>query len=111
MFLDKVWLRIRGELLTLREDLSAGDDLRERARSLLRRLEAALGGVGQESEAEESQSLSQHPEESRRDIGPSNIESLREIEREWEDLRERRDQAREPDGNMGPSSPNPRRLG
>jgi hypothetical protein len=111
MFLDKLWLRIRGELLTLREDLSAGDDLRDKARTLLDRLEAALGDAGGQTEQKSHERVAQRSRESEAEIRPSDMQSLREIEVEWEKLRQRKDNGPRPEADEGPAPPNPRRLG
>jgi len=46
MFLDKVWLRIKGELLVLRENLTRKDDQREKAEGLPEKLEQLLNRTG-----------------------------------------------------------------
>jgi len=43
MLLDKLWLRIKGEFLLLKEDMASGDDLREKAETFLDKLEGLLG--------------------------------------------------------------------
>lgn len=45
MFLDKLWVRIKGELLVLREDLTRKDDQREKAEKLPDKLEWLLGRI------------------------------------------------------------------
>jgi hypothetical protein len=42
MLLDKLWIRIRGELLTLKEDLFERGELRQKAEDFLERLEQKL---------------------------------------------------------------------
>ena len=46
MLLDKLWVRIKGEFLSLKEDVSAGEDLKEKAELLLRKLEERMGFSG-----------------------------------------------------------------
>jgi len=90
MFLDKLWVRIKGELLTLRDDLSSSSDLRDKAAVLLARLEHALAS----QEAEERE----HP-------------SLEQIRRESEEVLRLREERPERSKNPESPAPNPRKLG
>ena len=44
MFLDRLWVRIRGQLLTLKEDLFERGELRQKAEDFLGKLEEKLEG-------------------------------------------------------------------
>lgn len=106
MFLEKLWLRLRGELLKLKEDLDAETDLREKAATLLETLERRLSAA----EDRGSQSLQRSRNADDRDR-PPDLTSLRDIEKEWEDLRRAREEKREePEAREG-STTNPRKLG
>jgi len=105
MFLEKLWLRLRGELLTFKEDLDAETDLRDKAATLLERLEKRLRGSegpdSQRQRTEKADAGNQLPE----------LTSLRDIEKEWEELRRaRQEKHEEPEPREDPKT-NPRKLG
>jgi hypothetical protein len=90
MFLDKLWVRIKGELLIMKDDLASSGDLRDKAAILLARLEHAL--ASQEAEQRESPNLEQ-------------------IRSESEELMKLRQEETERSKNPQSPAPNPRKLG
>lgn len=126
MFLDKLWLRIKGELLTLKEDISESGDLRERAERLLQRMEERLNRSGvmpsrESGIAHRSSGLpgkgeldSDHPGSETRhfeDAESPELSTFPEIEREWEELMRRRKQKPASGQEEESPPPNPRTLG
>jgi hypothetical protein len=111
MFLDKLWLRIRGELLTLKEDFSSGDDLRERAANLLEKLEHRISGEDIDYRATGSGVDSGHSQRGAHTVGRSDPPSLEDLEKEWDDLKKQRDASSADSEESGPPPPNPRELG
>lgn len=123
MFLEKLWLRIRGELLLLKEDLTGEGELRERAENFLQKLERRLRAEDLSDEARSDpliriDAVKRKMEEARlkvRDQGLTGQEtdrpSLDELEQAWEELKKLRDDKRRlsPEGKEPP--PNPRKLG
>lgn len=111
MFLDKLWLRIRGELLTLKEDFTSSEDLRDKAADLLNRLEHRVSGkdLGPETDARGEASR----EASRRSQESTDVEaqSLEDLKREWEDLKNRTTGSAQEAEESEPPPPNPRQLG
>ena len=107
MFLEKLWLRLRGELLAFKEDFGDDTDLREKAERLLEKLETRL----RTTEAEGSRWQKQRGA-SEDELGePPGPESLRAIEKEWQDLQKQRRQQQPKPETAEPSEPNPRKLG
>lgn len=107
MFFDKLLVRIRGELLTLREDLAAEEDLRGRAELLLRRLEERLGGSEVNPAGQASDRLSNGPEH---ETNPVRTGVPADLKKEWEDLMKRKAEKKVHPGDDAPP-PNPRELG
>ena len=105
MFLEKLWLRLRGEILALKEDLTAEMDLRDKAATLLETLERRVSGTDAQESQRPAERESDRPERS------ADPMSLRDIEKEWEDLRRERDKSRQEPGARESSGPNPRQLG
>ncbi len=52
MFLGKLWVRLRGELLTLRDDLTGEGELRGRSREFLEKVERSLNAPDFRADAE-----------------------------------------------------------
>ena len=111
MFLDKLWLRIRGELLTLKEDFSSEEDLRARAADLLNKLEDRVSGRhvkprtdGRERDSQERLGHVVNP------VKPE-MQSMEDLQSEWEDLKRRRDGSTGKVEEPEPPPPNPRELG
>jgi hypothetical protein len=109
MFLDKLWVRIRGELLSLREDASAGDDLRARAYELLERMQDHSLRAGRDEPAVD-EGLLRIPKEASHPEHPRS-RSLADLERDWQELMRQRDKQKARPAEPGMPSPNPRRLG
>jgi len=111
MFLDKLWLRIKGELIILREDLSAGADIREKAAILLDKLEQRLNLPDLGSpRSDEEQRASRSVEQASESEGKSSS-SLDDIQREWQELAKQKDEPKISDDEDQHPPPNPRTLG
>jgi hypothetical protein len=106
MLLDKLWVRIKGEFLSLKEDVSAAEDIKEKAELLLKKLEQRLGLAERGIDPTESD----RTRNSIRDRGIDQ-ESLREIERQWDELMQRKDREQAEPKQETPTKPNPRTLG
>jgi hypothetical protein len=120
MLLDKLWVRIRGEFLALKEDLSGEGDVRQRAEQFLDKLERRLGEACHgEAPAQNidarlaavSRKLDEaSPGEAlrtTRDDAPT----LEELHEACEELRRLRSQPPGDAPDDSAPSPNPRRLG
>jgi len=105
MLLDKLWVRIRGSLLSLKDDFSLGEDMRRKAEELLAKLDLGAEtepSASRNEDALKSRQLSQ-PQKDR-------TASLEEIRQEWEDLL-RQQQEGKGGSSDAPQRPNPRKLG
>ncbi|MEW6136982.1 MAG: hypothetical protein AB1733_02035 [Thermodesulfobacteriota bacterium] len=102
MFLEKLWVRLRGELIAFRDDMRSEKDLREKAEALLERVEKRLSGVSREGDERS---------EARSEVQEPDIQSLHQIQGEWEELRSRRERKHDHSEEAEPPPPNPRRLG
>ena len=111
MFFDKLWLRIRGELLALKEDFSAGTDIGDKAEALLNKLEKRINGFQSQTHQHESERLPHGTQSKNQSLEASELKSLREIEQEWEDLMRRRNEHKGTSHESESVRPNPRRLG
>jgi len=111
MFLDKLWMRIRGELLNLREDISAGDDLRDKAGILLDKLERRLDSSETVGRSDYPESLRTGHREEYRNAGEIRENSLGEIEQEWQELMRQKEKKKSATDEPEESAPNPRILG
>lgn len=118
MFFDKLWVRIKGDLLIMKDDLAAGENLRERATILLGRLEDLLRN--KESEGEDGAQEESHAEESSQGEMEStgtlaargrSDTALQNIRHEWEELVTLREGRQENSRDAQVPPPNPRRLG
>jgi len=118
MFFDKLWVRIKGDLLIIKDDLAAGENLRERAAILLARLEDLL--KSKESEEGEGTQKEHDAEKSTEDqmestgtlaASDTNHAALQRIHREWEELVKLRKEGQEDSEDSQNHPPNPRRLG
>jgi len=107
MFLEKLWLRLRGELLAFKEDFGDDKDLREKAERLLEKLETRLRATEAEGPQRQKQRGASEDE-----LGEApDPRSLRAIEEEWQDLQNQRRQQQPKPEATEPSEPNPRKLG
>jgi hypothetical protein len=115
MVIDKLWLRIKGELLTLRDDLSEGENLRARAEHLLQKLDEQFRQAptepGPSSEANAEQDRGQSSPETPVEAGKADPRSIGEIEEEWRELVRLRNGTKARPSPSEPPSPNPRKLG
>ncbi|MEJ2715673.1 MAG: hypothetical protein P8182_00800 [Deltaproteobacteria bacterium] len=123
MFLDKLWLRIRGELIVLKEDLTGEGALRERAEDFLEKLERRLSADDSTAEVRSDpltrlDAMKRKIDEARsegRDLEQANSStdrpSLDELERAWEELKKLREEKRRVSPEQEEPPPNPRRLG
>ncbi len=111
MFLDKLWLRIRGELLTLKEDLSAGDDIRERAANLLDRVEHRISGEDMDRHGKGGDAETRNHRYGADAGGHPDSRSLDELKKEWDVLKKQRDGSLGDLDEFEPPPPNPRQLG
>lgn len=107
MFLDKLWMRIKGELLNWQDDMSAGDDLRDKAAILLDKLERKLGSseIAVPSDYQESLRTAQRNGEAIQET------SLAEIEQEWQELMRQKEEKKTATDEPEELPPNPRTLG
>lgn len=109
MFFDKLWIRIKGELLALKEDDSVTEDLRAKAGKLLDHVQERVKGA--------QESLGHAPIDSNRERGRAEIRSqaeqrdLADIEEEWRKLAKDRDRQKKSAKEEKPLAPNPRQLG
>lgn len=120
MLLDKLWVRIRGEFLALKEDLSGEGDVRQKAEQFLDKLERRLGEACRGQAPVEDidarlAAVSRRLQE--RNAGESSsatydgAPTLEELHEAWEELRRLRSQHPGDAPDNPPPPPNPRRLG
>jgi hypothetical protein len=126
MLLDRLWIRIKGELLSLKEDIAGDTDLRSQAELLLDRLESRL--MLPSSEKDRSRDPAQRidtilkrmeeEQDTKADADTQNLQadrqehsSVREIEKIWDDFLEKRDERKGQTEDAKDDQPNPRRLG
>jgi hypothetical protein len=108
MLFDKLWVRIKGELLTFREDFPGAEEIREKGESLLRKLERQWGELRKVKD-EPGPGNAEAQAHSEKEI---HIEtSSQDIEREWDELMKLRDEKKRDCGNSEIKPPNPRTLG
>lgn len=111
MFFDKLWLRIRGELIALKEDFSAGTDIGDKAEALLNKLEKRLNGFQSQTRQHEGERSLAGTQSEHQTAEASELKSFREIEKEWEELMRRRNEHKGTSQESESVRPNPRRLG
>jgi hypothetical protein len=109
MFLEKLWLRIKGELILIREDLGAGRDIREKAELLLQKLENRLGFLTGAEKAQADRLDTSQGGSSEKETQAE--QSFREIEQEWQDLVKLREKEQRKSEGDKATPPNPRTLG
>jgi len=110
MFIEKLWVRIKGELLALTEDLSATQELRAKAGRLLDRIQERVAGgfpdptmPSRKDQGTGLTRVKEVPDETRREMAG--------IEEEWRDIANERDHQKEAGQEGAAPAPNPRRLG
>ena len=115
MVIDKLWLRIKGELLNLKDDLSEGENLRARAERLLQKLDEQLRPAQLESKTPSEANVQQDRErsepEAAKEVGETAPRSLQEIEAEWRELVRLRNETKAKPSDPESPWPNPRKLG
>ena len=120
MLLDKLWVRIRGEFLALKEDLSGEGDVRQQAEQFLDKLERRLGEAcrdevpSRDIEARLAAVSKKLEEGSTRESPVATCDdapTLEELHEAWEELRRLRNQRSEDASAEQAPPPNPRRLG
>ena len=106
MFLGKLWVRIKGEFLVAREDLSQGLDSRKTGKRFLKKIQTILKGETLERPEETSESSSNRREI--HDVVDENYhpKPIKEIEKALEELKKPQDEHED-----GAPNPNPRKLG
>ncbi|MFH0824172.1 MAG: hypothetical protein V2B18_15580 [Pseudomonadota bacterium] len=119
MFIDKLWVRIRGELLTLKDDYLDRDEIREKTETLLDRLDRLL----EETPPRDGEKGDLH---GRIDVMTNKIEraahktsaedeadapTRRELEQAWDELKSLREGTEREDSPSGSRPVNPRILG
>ena len=126
MILDRLWIRIRGGLLSLKEDIAGDTELRSQAEDFLANLEKRLKLPP--AEQDRSRDLTQRidaivkkiEEEQgpRADAVTQNLQtdrqeypSVREMEKMWDDYLKKRDERNRQTESAEDDGPNPRRLG
>ena len=114
MMIDKLWLRIKGELLTLKDDVSEGENLRARAERLLQKLDEHLGGTSapeRAAEGDEESDIKRSVAESSPIQERPTARSIQEIEEEWRKLVRLHNETKGTSSSADPPPPNPRKLG
>lgn len=111
MFLDKLWLRIKGELIILKEDLSAGADLRDKAAILLDKLEERLVASDLETQPTEGKTPTDRYAQKASESESADSGSLDDIQREWQELLKQKGESKDREDEEEPPPPNPRTLG
>ncbi len=125
MFFSKLWLRIKGELITLRQDLLNEGEIRQKALNVLEKIENSLRESGAEisrtSDAEkkleeiagklEEYSAQEQVAGSGRYLGDTEPPTARELEEAWNELKQSREGNSSSAGAGQDISPNPRKLG
>lgn len=110
MFFGKLWVRIKGELLALKEDDSVTEDLRARAGRLLDHVQERVTGAQERDRvtgvSDGEPSAEAHGEATRRTRA-----ELADIEEQWRKMADERDRQKNSDRNDQPLPPNPRQLG
>jgi len=126
MFLDRLWIRIRGGLLSLKEDLAGDADLRSQAEDFLEKLENRLNlspyergrsrdpadridAIVKKMEDEQESATATGAQDRQTDHNED--PSTREMERMWDDLLKKREKSKGQTDHEDDHHPNPRRLG
>jgi hypothetical protein len=107
MFFDKLWVRIKGELLTFRDDFAGAQEIREMGERLLQKLEGRLRGLAKGNQASHP-GEAQCGEYSEKEAQAS---SLHDIEREWDELLKLREDRKQDSEKSETTPTNPRTLG
>jgi hypothetical protein len=108
MLFDKLWVRIKGELLTLGEDFPGAQEIREKGERLLQKLERQWEELKKVKE-EPGSGNAEAQDHSAKEVQTET--SRQNIEREWDELMKLRDEEKRDSGNSEVTPPNPRILG
>jgi hypothetical protein len=108
MFFDKLWVRIKGGLLTFRDDFAGAQEIREKGELLLQKLESRLKDLTKGNQGPDS-SEAQSEEYSEKEAQASS--SLQDIEREWDELLKLREERKQDSEKSETTPTNPRTLG
>lgn len=125
MFIEKLWLRIKGELITLRRELLSEGEMREKALNVLEKLEKSLRESGAEiASTDDSEKkleeiagkLEQYSSKdgigsSSRVLGDKETPTARELRQAYDELKKSRDAAESGDSENHNVRRNPRKLG
>jgi len=111
MFLDKLWVRLRGEVIALKEEVSSSTDLRDKAESLLRKLEERLGAPQPERDASSEVEPEGRRVVERAEARAADSRALSDLKKELEELKKLRQPKEGEQHEAEPIKPNPRRLG
>lgn len=126
MFLGKLWVRLRGELLTLRDDLLGEGEIRGKAREFLQKLEDSLDAPDFRADPRKDpltrlDAVTKRMEEleraenSLRDPADPDERterlSVHELEEAWEELKRSRKNPKHNTQDRKDPPPNPRTLG
>jgi hypothetical protein len=115
MFWGKLWIKIKGDLFSLREDIASGGDLGQQAESFLDKLERRLGMTNFESHGSEDadariEAVAREIAQAKDLQKDASVPDL-ELERAWDELRKGREPAKEAEDESPAPPPNPRKLG
>ena len=126
MLLDRLWIRIKGGLLSLKEDIAGDTDLRSQAEHLLEKLESRLMLPSSEQDRsrdpakridailkkmEKEQDTKAYAGTRNLRIDRQEYPSVLEIEKMWDNYLKERDEKKVPTEDVKDDQPNPRRLG
>jgi hypothetical protein len=108
MFFDKLWVRMKGELLAFKEDFPGAQEIREKGELLLQELERRWRDFVEEKQDTRSADAETEEPSEREIQAPA---PLQDIEREWEALLRLREEKKQNSEEDEASPPNPRTLG
>jgi hypothetical protein len=108
MFFDKLWVRIKGELLTFRDDFAGAQEIKEMGERLLQKLEGRLRGLAKGNQGSHP-GEAQSGEYSEKEAQASS--SLQDIEQEWDELLKLREERKQDSEKSEATPTNPRTLG
>jgi hypothetical protein len=127
MLFGKLWVRIKGEFLALKEDLSGEWEGRDKALEFLEKLERRFREPEERDDAPDdpverldrvARRIEKDPHESSETVGERNREpvlrdapSTEELEKLWEELRSLREKGKTEPPRKKRKRSNPRRLG
>jgi hypothetical protein len=107
MFFDKLWVRIKGELLTFREDFPGAQEIREKGEQLLQKLESRMKDLTDGKQRPDSG----HAQSGEYSEKGAQTSSLQDIEMEWDELLNLRKERQRNSEDSETTTPSPRKLG